>query len=138
MLMIATGLLAVAYLWNLSFPVYKKLWTSSFVILTIGIDIIVLSMLIYAIEFIKKPINFNFFEIFGKNSLFIYLLSEYLAITLLFVRADENQSLYNYIYEKGFSWFGPYYGSLAFALVFMLFCWFIGLWLDKKKIYIKV
>tara|TARA_R110002050_G_scaffold184238_2_gene317657 strand:- start:12587 stop:13639 length:1053 start_codon:yes stop_codon:yes gene_type:complete len=138
MLMIASGLLAVAYLWNLSFPVNKKLWTSSFVILTIGLDIIVLSVLIYAIDFIKKPINFNFFEIFGKNPLFIYLLSEYLAISLLFVRVNENQSLYNYIYEKGFSWFGPYYGSFAFAFVFMFVCWLIGLWLDKKKIYIKV
>ncbi|RAJ12811.1 acyltransferase family protein [Arenibacter echinorum] len=138
MLMVAAGLLAVAYFWNLSFPVNKKLWTSSFVILTIGLDIIVLSILIYAIEFVKRPINFNFFEIFGKNSLFIYLLSEYLAITLLFVRVNENQSLYNYIYEKGFSWFGPYYGSFIFALVFMMLCWLIGLWLDKKKIYIKV
>lgn len=138
MLMIASGLLAVAYFWDLSFPFNKKLWTSSFVILTIGLDIMALSILIYAIEFLKKPINFNFFEVFGKNSLFIYLLSEYLAITLLFVRVDENQSLYNYIYQKGFSWFGPYYGSFVFALAFMMFCWLIGLWLDKKKIYIKV
>jgi predicted acyltransferase len=136
--MFAAGLLVVAYFWNLSFPVNKKLWTSSFVVLTTGLDIIVLSILIYAIEFLKRPVNFNFFEIFGKNSLFIYLLSEYLAITLLFVRVDDHQSLYNYIYEKGFSWFGPYYGSFAFALVFMMFCWLIGLWLDKKKIYIKV
>src|SRR5690606_22086960 len=138
MLMVAVGLLAVAYFWNYGFPFNKKLWTSSFVILTIGLDIMLLSILIYAIEFIKKPINFNFFEIFGKNSLFIYLLSEYLAITLLFVRVDGNQSLYNYIYEKGFSWLGPYYGSFAFAFVFMFICWLVGLWLDKRKIYIKV
>ncbi|MDX1769387.1 MAG: heparan-alpha-glucosaminide N-acetyltransferase domain-containing protein [Arenibacter troitsensis] len=138
MLMIASGLLAGAYFWDLSFPFNKKLWTSSFVILTIGLDIMALSILIYAIEFLKKPINFNFFEVFGKNSLFIYLLSEYLAITLLFVRVDKNQSLYNYIYQKGFSWFGPYYGSFVFALAFMMFCWLIGLWLDKRKIYIKV
>ena len=138
MLMVGAGLLAAAYFWDLSFPVNKKLWTSSFVILTIGLDIIVLSILIFSIDFIKKPVNYNFFEVFGKNSLFIYLLSEYLAITLLFLRVDENQTLYNYIYEKGFSWIGAYYGSLAFALAFMMFCWLIGLWLDKKKIYIKV
>ena len=82
--------------------------------------------------------NFTFFEIFGKNPLFIYLLSEYLAIGMHFVRVDGEQSLFRYIYEKGFSWIGAYYGSLAFALAFMMFCWLIGLWLDKKKIYIKV
>ena len=75
---------------------------------------------------------------FGKNPLFIYLLSEYVAIGALFIRVDGKQSLYSYIYEKGFSWIGPYFGSFAFAIVFMLFCWSIGLWLDKKKIYIKV
>ena len=138
MLMVGAGLLVLAYLWNLSFPVNKKLWTSSFVILTTGLDIIVLSILIYSIEFVKKPVNYYFFEVFGKNSLFIYLLSEYLAITMLFIRVDGNQSLYSYIYEKGFSWIGPYYGAFAFALVFMLLCWAIGLWLDKKRIYIKV
>ena len=28
--------------------------------------------------------------------------------------------------------------SLAFALLFMLACWLVGYWLDKRKIYIKV
>ncbi|MDO6817736.1 acyltransferase family protein [Zobellia sp. 1_MG-2023] len=138
MLLMGAGLLVVAYLWDLGFPVNKKLWTSSFVTLTVGLDIVVLSVLIYTIDFVKKPVNYNFFEVFGKNPLFIYLLSEYVAIGALFIRVNGEQSLYNYVYEKGFSWIGPYFGSLAFALVFMLFCWSIGFWLDKKKIYIKV
>ncbi|PWK22746.1 putative acyltransferase [Maribacter polysiphoniae] len=138
MLMVGTGLLIVAYFWDLGFPVNKKLWTSSFVVLTVGMDIILLSVLIYWIDLVRKPVNFNFFEIFGKNPLFIYLLSEYLAIGMHFVRVDGEQSLFNYIYEKGFSWIGHYFGSLAFALVFMLLCWAVGWWLNKKKIYIKV
>ncbi len=138
MLMAGIGLLILAYVWNLSFPINKKLWTSSFVVLTVGMDILLLSVLIYWIDMVKKPLNFNFFEIFGKNPLFIYLLSEYLAIGVLFVRVNGEQSLYRYIYEKGFSWIGPYYGSFVFALVFMLLCWSVGWWMNKKKIYIKV
>jgi predicted acyltransferase len=138
MLLVGFGLLAMAYLWDLSFPVNKKLWTSSFVLLTIGFDIILLSLLIYFIDLTKKPLNFKFFEVFGKNSLFIYLLSEYLAIGMHFIRIDKDQSLYNFAFEKGFSWIGPYYGAFAFALLFMLLCWSAGWWLDKKKIYIKV
>lgn len=137
-LMIGIGLLALAYVWDLSFPINKKLWTSSFVMLTIGLDMILLALLIYSIDLIKKPINYKFFEIFGKNSLFIYLLSEYLAIGMHFIRINGDQSLFSYVYDKGFSWIGPYYGSLTFALFFMLICWSVGWWLDRKKIYIKV
>jgi len=138
MLMCGVALLILAYMWDFSFPINKKLWTSSFVVLTIGMDIIFLSILIYWIDLVKTPVNFKFFEIFGKNPLFIYLLSEYLAILMLFVRVNGEQSLYSYIYEKGFSWIGQYYGALVFALVFTLLCWLVGWWLDRKKIYIKV
>jgi predicted acyltransferase len=138
MFIVGFGLLAIAYLWNLSFPVNKKLWTSSFVILTIGMDIVLLALLIYFIDLVKKPVNFRFFEVFGMNSLFIYLLSEYFAIGMHFIRIDKDQSLYNFVYEYGFSWIGHYYGAFAFALLFMLLCWAAGWWLYKKKIYIKV
>ncbi|MDP4680254.1 MAG: DUF5009 domain-containing protein, partial [Cyclobacteriaceae bacterium] len=137
LLLVGVGLLVLGYLWNLGFPVNKKLWTSSFVILTVGLDIILLSVLIYSIELVDKPVNYKFFEIFGKNSLFIYLLSEYLAIGMLFIRVDGDQSLYHYVYVNGFSWLGSYYGAFIFAFVFMLLCWAAGWWMDKKKIYIK-
>lgn len=138
MILLGIGLVVLGYLWDFSFPVNKKLWTSSFVVLTIGLDIILLSILIYSIDLIKKPINYNFFEVFGKNSLFIYLLSEYLAIGMNFIRVNSDQSLYSFIFEKGFQWIAPYYGAFTFALVFMFLCWAAGWWLDRKKIYIKV
>jgi predicted acyltransferase len=138
MMLLASGLLVLAYVWDLSFPINKKLWTSSFVILTIGLDILLLSILIYTIDMVKKPVNYKFFEVFGMNSLFIYLLSEYLAIGMNFIRVNEEQSLYNFVYVHGFSWIGPYNGSFAFALVFMLLCWAAGWWLHKREIYIKV
>ncbi len=137
-LLVGTALLGVAYLWNLGFPVNKKLWTSSFVILTIGLDMVLLSMIIYTTDFIKEPVNYYFFEVFGKNPLSIYLLSEYLAIMMYFIRVDGEQSLYSYLYQNGFSWIGPYFGALAFAVSFMLLCWLVGWWMDRKKIYIRV
>ncbi len=138
MLLVGVGLLVLAYVWDLALPINKKLWTSSFVVLTIGMDMILLAILMYSIDLVKKPVNYHFFEVFGKNSLFIYLLSEYLAIGMNFIRVGDKQSLYSYVYEKGFSWIGPYYGAFFFAFVFMLLCWAAGWWLDKKKIYIKV
>lgn len=130
-------LMALSYAWDLGFPINKKLWTSSFVLLTVGINLTMLATLIYAIDFKVKPINFNFFEVFGKNPLFIYVLSIFLVKVLLFFKIGET-SLYAWSYNNVFLWIGPKTGSLVFALLFMLICWAVGKWLDAKKIYIKV
>ena len=50
-----------SYIWDLGFPINKKLWTSSYVLLTVGINLAMLGALIYAIDFKIPPINFNFF-----------------------------------------------------------------------------
>lgn len=137
-LLAGAGLLILSYWWDLVFPVNKKLWTSSFVTLTVGIDLVLLAIIIYTTDFVKKPVNYRFFEIFGKNPLAIYLLSEYLAIGMWFIRVDGEKPLYRFVYEKGFQWIGPYFGAFAFAVAFMLLCWLVGWWLDRRKIYIRV
>lgn len=73
-------LLFAAYCWNLGFPINKKLWTSSFVVHTVGLDCLILGVIIYIIHFLNKKGWTYFFEVFGRNPLFIYLLSEVAAI----------------------------------------------------------
>jgi len=132
------ALLFTAYCWNLTFPVNKKLWTSSFVLLTIGLDCIIIAALTYIINFKSKTSWTYFFEVMGRNPLFIYLLSELAAILLGFIRLDNKTSLHKWIYNKIFWHAGAYLGSFLFALSFMLLCWLVGYFLDKKKIYIRV
>ncbi len=138
LLLVGTGLLFLAYCVNLNFPVNKKLWTSSFVLLTVGLDCIILSALIYIIGFKQQTRWTYFFEVMGRNPLFIYLLSELGATLLYFFRAGTNTSLYQWIYKNVFQWWGGYLGSFLFALCFMLCCWLVGYVLDKRKIYIRV
>ncbi len=138
LLLSGAALLFLAYCWNLSFPVNKKLWTSSFVLLTVGLDCIILSALIYIISFKNKTRWTYFFQIFGRNPLFIYLLSELAVILLSFFRADEKTTWYQWIYKNIFSHAGAYFGSLLFAVAFMMLCWLAGYFLDKRKIYIRV
>jgi predicted acyltransferase len=130
-------LLIVAYAWDLVFPINKKLWTSSFVVLTVAIDCILLALLVYVIDF-RRSTQWNyFFQVFGKNPLFIYLLSEVLAILLSFFRVN-GQSMYAAIYQTVFQPVGDYLGSFLFAVAFMLLCWLAGYILDKRKIYVRV
>ena len=138
LLLSGAALLFLAYCWNNVFPVNKKLWTSSFVLLTVGLDCIILAALVYIIN-IKNKTGFTyFFEVMGRNPLFIYLLSELGATLLYFFRADERTTLYQWIYTNIFSLAGDYTGSLLFAICFMMLCWLTGYVLDKRKIYIRV
>lgn len=131
-------LLFLAYAWNLSFPINKKLWTSSFVLQTVGLDCIILAIIIYITQFLHKTRWTYFFEVFGRNPLFIYLLSELAAILLFFFKADPQTSFFKWIYQNIFIYMGPYTGSFLFAVSFMLMCWLVGYILDKRKIYIRV
>ncbi|HPZ88386.1 MAG TPA: DUF5009 domain-containing protein [Flavihumibacter sp.] len=138
LLLAGCTLVFLAWCWNHYFPVNKKLWTSSFVLLTVGLDCIIIAAVLYIIDFRKLTRWTNFFTVFGKNTLFIYLLSEVLAILLYFIKNSAGEPLYKVIYHRIFEWLPRYYASLAFALSFMFVCWLVGWWLDKKKIYIRV
>ncbi len=131
-------LVFLAYCWGLHFPINKKLWTSTFVLHTVGLDCVIIAAIIYIINFKNKIGWTYFFEVMGRNPLFIYLLSEFGAILLYFFNTDNQTSLYEWIYKNIFSHTDPYLGSFLFALSFMLLCWLVGYFLDKKKIYIRV
>jgi predicted acyltransferase len=144
------ALLFAGYAWGLSFPINKKIWTSSYVVLTTGMATAILATLVYAIE-IKGIRGWwtRFFNVFGKNALFVFALSAFLPKGLRLIRIPNGLnangqpayvSPWNWIYEKVFKFIpgAPELGSLAFALTVILFMWAICYWLDKKKIYIKV
>lgn len=133
-------LIFIALCWNLVFPIGKKLWTSPFVLLTSGIDLIWISALVYIIEMSnRKAVKWTeFFMIFGRNPLFIYVLSE-IFVVILFMIPVGRESLFRFVNTHFFQLIAPGpFGSFLFAITFMLFCWSIGWWLNKKRIYVKV
>ena len=139
--LLLAGAVAVtlALCWDWFFPVNKKLWTGSFVLLTVGIDCLILGGLMYVIDFSGRRRWTYFFEVFGKNPLFIYILSELGAILLGFIHlGPDHQPLHSWLFENIFVHAGMYFGSFLFAVCFMLFCWLIGYILDKRKIYVRV
>lgn len=139
LLLTGAVLIALALLWNIGFPINKKLWTGSFVLLTAGIDCLLLAALTYVFEFLQRRKWAYFFEVFGKNPLFIYLLSELGAILLWFFQVgNQHQPLYSWLYKNIFKQAGDYFGSFLFAVSIMLVCWLVGYAMDKKRIYVRV
>jgi predicted acyltransferase len=146
----AVALLLTGYMWNLSFPINKKIWTSSYVVFTVGLAVIVLATLIYFIEVRQKRGAWSrFFDVFGKNPLFIYALSGLVPKSLALIRIPNGVSAsgkesylspYGWFYEKVCAKIpgAPENGSLFFAVCIVLFFWSIAYWMDKKKVYLKV
>ncbi len=138
--LILAGIFGVilAFLWDPIFPINKGIWTSSYVLLSIGWDLIIIALLILVIEFWKLKAWTYFFEVFGKNPLFIFVLSG-LVVMLMNIILVNSESLKPWIYKNGFlSWLTELNASLAFAICYVLFMWIVGYIMDKRKIYIKV
>ncbi|MCC4213650.1 acyltransferase family protein [Leeuwenhoekiella parthenopeia] len=130
---------ALAEWWGLIFPISKKLWTSPFALLTIGLNLSMLAALIFAVELKNIKFGSDFFNTFGKNPLVIYLFSELFYITLRLIPVNENQDAFEWVSEEIFQRIFPgSFGALMTAIVFMLVCWALGYWMDKKKIYVKI
>jgi predicted acyltransferase len=138
-LLLAGALLIFAALtWNMVFPINKKLWTSSFVLLTVGIDLIILPALIFLIDYRKSHKWTNFFVVFGKNPLFIYILADVLATAFYLIPMGKS-SFGNWLFKDFYgSLFNPLNASLLYALTFMMICWAIGYVMDRRKIYVRV
>jgi len=140
-LMLATGiaLIALALAWAPFLPIAKKLWTSSYVVLTIGLDLLVLAALVWWIEIRKQTAGTRFFEIFGRNPLALYLLSELLAYGSQALPIGPKQHLYDAIATTLFlPLFPGRIGVLLFSTSFMLVCWSVGFWLYCRKIVLKI
>lgn len=135
------AMLVAGYCWDMLFPINKKIWTSSYTIYTAGLATITIAMLIYVIELRqRKGTVARFFDVFGKNALFVFALSAFLPKILWLVRLEKGVNPWNFLYAKGFSRLpgDPRLGSLLYALCVIMFMWLICWWMDKKKIYIKV
>ncbi len=136
------GLIIIALIWNTAFPINKKLWTSSFVLLCAGLDMVIIAPLIWIID-IKNKTNWTyFFKVFGMNSIAAYAISELLAIGWGSISVSEGSattSFSNWLYWHIFQpVFGNYNGALAYAIAFVLICWLPLWWMYKKGIFWKV
>ncbi|MBL7728426.1 MAG: DUF5009 domain-containing protein [Dinghuibacter sp.] len=91
----------------------------------------------------------RFFDVFGKNPLFIFVLSGFIPRMLSLVRIPDGTAANGCPkYLNPLTWFGekvclPAFdnlkaGSLMYSLVLMMVYWAIAWWMDKRKIYVKV
>jgi predicted acyltransferase len=139
---IGTILTFTGFLLSYGCPINKKIWSPTYALVTCGLASTLLALLIWVID--KKGYKkwTHFFQVFGVNPLFLYVLGGVLAIFLGCLRMPfiaQSISIKSFIYKLGLvPLLGKYPASLLFALLFVSVCWWIGLQLFKRKIYIKI
>ncbi len=144
LLLVGGGLALVGWFWSFSLPLNKPMWTGSYVLYTGGLATIFLSLLVWLVDVRGYKKWTSFFVVFGMNPLFIFAFSGLWAKILgrvikITTESGETISASKALYENFFvPLAGNMNGSLLYGLVHILFFWFLGWILYKKKIFIKV
>jgi len=135
-------LIMLALAWNSVFPINKKIWSSSFVLLCAGLDMLLLGTIFHLVDVKGKSLWNEFFLVFGKNAILAYAFSEVLAIQMghfMLPSGDSEINSSDWLYWHVFEpLFGKYNGSLAYAISFVLVCWSFCWVFYKRKVFLKL
>jgi len=136
-------LASLGYLWGLSFPINKSLWTSSYVLFTTGLGSIIFAAFYWIIDIKGFKGWATPLLAYGTNAITAFFTSMLAAKFLNAVpmpAADGTETtLGHWFFTHFFSpYFSPYNASLAFALTFVLIWLAFLWWMYSKKIIIKI
>lgn len=127
LLLAAAACAAVGLLWSAWLPINKKLWTSSFVLITTGNTLLTFAVFYQIADVWRKP-NWLFpFIIVGLNTLVAFMAMRLLPFHDLALRLVGGDI------QSAFGTAGP----LAIAATEALLCWLLLVWLYRCGIVLK-
>lgn len=134
--------LVIGGIWDLAFPINKKLWTSSYVVFTTGWALLLLAFCYELIDVRRVRRWGKPFEIMGYNPIFLFTASVLLIKILVKTTVGTGEtapSTYNWIYQNLFvSWAGAYNGSLFLAIATVLLWLVVAYAMYRQRWLIKV
>ena len=149
-----TLLVAGGLLWNLSFPINKKLWTSSFTLFAGGLSLLLLAASIYIVDerrlglnrinkdptnFSSHPIVYRILLVFGTNAILAYMISELGDNLMGSIHTSSGMTLkaatYVAIHQAV-----PYadWASLLYSVAFVSLCWLAVFPFYRKRIFLRI
>lgn len=120
--------LVLALIWNLHFPIFKRLWTSSYILLTAGMSFLLMGIFYWVIDVLNFKKWAFFLVVIGMNSLTIYLIYRFVSFRY------TSRLLFEGLYKPLLDSWHPVMESLG-ALVLV---WLLLYFLYKKNIFFKV
>ncbi len=157
----ALPLLLAALAWQTVMPINKKIWTSSYVLLSTALAIAVLALLVLLIEVRGGgradrrgfgrvgAAATRVFSAFGRNALFVFVLSGLVPRFLALIRWPDDHApwtsplpwLHAHVFAPLARALGsddPRLGSLLYALAMVAAYGLVAVWMDRRRIYVRV
>jgi predicted acyltransferase len=155
MLAVAGTLLIVGgLLWSLSFPINKKLWTSSFALFAGGLSLLLLAASIYIVDerrlglnrinkdpanFSSHPIIYKILLVFGTNAILAYMIAELGDNLMGSIRTSSGMTLkvaiFGVVHRAVLQ---PNLASLLYSAAYLLLCWLAVLPFYRKRIFLRI
>ncbi|MCP9756498.1 DUF1624 domain-containing protein [Lacihabitans sp. CCS-44] len=137
------GLVILAKIWDISFPINKALWTSSYVFFAGGCAMVVLALIQVLFKSEKPKFLTNFLIMWGVNPMIVFYGSGIIPRALNVIEipnGEEGVALLQYFYDKLLvpMFANPMNSSLAYAISYVVFWSVILYFLDRKKLVFKV
>lgn len=131
-----TGFLCVitGYIWDLTFPFNKNLWTSSFVMFTSGWAYMAFAACILIVDVHGHKKLAKFGVIYGSNAITIYVLAGMLPVLISDILGLQGM-FFNGLVDIGMD---PKLASALWAFLYMFICFIPAYIMYRKKIFIKV
>jgi predicted acyltransferase len=140
-------------LWNFTFPINKKLWTSSYVLYAAGWSLLLLALSIWLIDIYsarrtsarntdidaQTRSTYMILLVFGTNAIAAYVLSELLPGALSFIHPHPGLPFLRWFY-LGILHVIPYapLASMIFCILFAAACWLPIYALYRRRIFLKI
>lgn len=140
----------LGWIWNFSFPINKKLWTSSFVLFAGGLSLLLLALFIWIADIrAANPdksarVGNSWFNtlllVFGTNAITAYVLSELLSSAFSSIHFASGINMEQWLYRSILAGVpNPAFASLLYSLAFVAFCWLVVyVLLYRRRIFIKI
>ncbi len=134
--LIGSGIAAAAlgWLWNLQFPVTKKIWTSSYVLVAGGYSAMLLGVFYFIVDVWQKRAWYQPFVWMGMNSITIYLASNIIGgfrkLAARFVGGDVKVFFDTYL-ARGF-------GDMMISITGLLLAFWFVHFLYRRKIFLRI
>jgi predicted acyltransferase len=152
LLITGTASLTAGLLWNLSFPINKNLWTSSFVLFAAGWSLLTLALCYWLVDMrrvndtpVGKALLWPWL-VFGSNAITAFVVSNLIIKIMLWIKVSDSFSTtgkpvtawlwtYHHLFARNGS---TNITSLAFAIAVVAACFLPNWLLYRKRIFLKV
>jgi len=120
--------LLLAQLWDLDFPINKNLWSSSFVLQTVGLSLLLFSLFYYTIDVLGYQKWSVFFRVIGVNAILIYM-------SVKFIDWDFTSRKF---FEWAYQWVGDTWSILIIPISILTIKWLFMRILYHYKIFLRI